>query len=346
MAKLPDFFGIDIGESSIKIAKSDFKSGKIIVNNLGISEVSDDVLQNKSERGIEQLAEKIKEAGKPSGISTRNCVLTIPEAKVFSKLVSLPEMKPEDLEEAIHWAAKPFLPIPIESVNLAYLKVDTKEERGQKLNNYYLVAAPKDLIEYYERLISKVNLRLLAIETQSLAVARYVRAFANLNEDLMIIDIGSVSSMISVTRNNVPVFTQSVNSGSESMTKVIAADYGIDEIQAEKYKRTFGMDTTAGQGKIAKSIEPVVNIIKDEILRTITYYRDKLSGQSLKKIAFTGGGSNVPFLKEYLASAAKLELILRDGKTISVSKDVQSRFKPEEIEVFATAIGLSLKGKI
>ncbi len=346
MARLPEFFGIDLGNSAIKVCESSKRGNSFEITALGSTDIPASLLENQSDQGLENIAEKIMEVVKQAGIRTKGVVMSLPESVIFSRLITLPLMKEQEIEEAVHWAIKPLVPVPLETLNVSYLKIDDIKKTGKEFTNWYVVAAPRELVQRYQVMMNKTKLQLLAVETEALALTRLLFNNYQISGDSFMIDIGADMTNLIIVRNGVVVFSQSVSTGSSSFTKVIASDYGLAEAQAEKYKYTFGLDFEAGEGKIAKSLIPVVDLVVNEITRTMAYYTSKIGGQKIQKLYLTGGGSNLLKLDEYIKSKMGIEVekldILQNGK---ISGKLSKKFDDKALSSFNVAVGLSLKGQ-
>ena len=344
---LPPFFGINIGKDKIKIIQVK-KEGEQKEKLIGIGSVPSSVslVSNESEDGNTELATEISRGAKVAGVDTKNCVISIPELSVYSRLLTLPKVNENEVEESIHYALKPLIPVPIESVNITFLPVDEIKNENGVLVNWYAVAAPKQLVDRDVKILEKAGLNLLAIETESLALVRMVYFCHEIPQgrDVMIIDIGAETTNMIIARNSVVVFSQSVSTGSNAMTKVIAADFGISESEAEKYKVTYGLDFQAGEGKIAKSIEPIVQIILGEISRTLTYLRERISGESVDSVYLTGGGSALKGLDIYMKEKLSLNVMTSNLLShLDIDPKLNTKIGSSEGKEYNVALGLALK---
>lgn len=344
---LPPFFGLNIGKDKIKIAEVDLVNdnrGKLKAIGGVPSSVS--LVSNESEEGATELANEIAKCTKFAGVSTRNCVVAISELSVFSRLLTLPKVADDEIEESIHYALKPLIPVPIDTVNVTFMMVDEVKNPSGDMVNWYAVAAPKPLVERYTKIIEKAGLTLLAIETESLSITRMVFFTHKIpvGKNVMIIDIGAETTNMIIARNSAVIFSQSISTGSNSMTKIIASDFGIDEDQAEKYKVAYGLDFTAGDGKIAKSIEPIVQIILGETSRTLTYLRERIVGEGITSIYLTGGGAGLKGLDAYIKEKLAIDTIITNTlNDIEVDQKLLERVKNSGGKEFNVAIGLALK---
>ncbi|MFS8130888.1 MAG: type IV pilus assembly protein PilM [Candidatus Dojkabacteria bacterium] len=347
MADIPPFFGLNLGHHSLKVAQLKYNGSQVKLETLSSQPTTIGMLDNDSEQGSQKLSEEVLKAIKASNIGTKDCVMSVPEVAVYSRLLSLPKVKDEETEEAIHFSLKTLLPVPLEGVNVSYLDIDEKKLEGNTFVNWYVVAAPKQLIARYQDIMTKAGIELLAIETESLAITRLISHGYQVpaGQTTMIVDFGAENTNIILARNSGVIFSQSVGTGSNAVTKVISSDFGLDPVQAEKYKVTYGIDFAADEGKIAKSIEPIIGILISEIGRTLTYYQEKIGGEPIKDIFLTGGGSGLPKLDEYIKSKTGIETVLVDPlKNIEVDGGMAQKIKEINVRSFNVALGLALKG--
>lgn len=343
---IPEFFGLDLGHNSIKLAQLKRNGDKAQLVDIGSTPTLGGILDNNSEAGLSALSNELSKAHKASGINSKNCVVSVPEVSVFSRLLTLPIVKDEEVSESIHWALKPLIPVPLENVNVSFLQIDEKKVEDKSVANWYVVAAPKSLIDNLKIVMDKASLNLLAVETEALAIARMVAFSNSAIKDLMVLDFGAESSNIILVRNGVVVFSQSISTGSNALTKVIAADFGIDNVQAEKYKTSFGLDFSNGDGKIARSLEPIMKILVSEISRTYTYFKERVGGSEIKNLFLTGGGSLLPKLDEYLTKEVGIPTaIVNPLQNISLSGNVKKEVDQVNIHSYSVAIGLGLKSE-
>lgn len=342
--ELPEFFGLDLGDHSVKIAQVKRKGNGADLQKVGAVALPFGIFENESEDGINQIADTLKKLRQESKITTPNCVAAIPEAPIFSRLLTIPRVDEDKLQETVHWELKPLIPVSLDEVDIAFLEVGQSNQSGQEMVDIYAVASPKNIVEKYKNVLSRAGYNLIALETESLSNARNI-AFNYANEgNAMIVDFGSNSTDVILSRDGVPIFTQTIGTGSDALTKAIASDYGIAENQAEEYKKAYGILFDQGEGKIAKSIEPIMQIIVGEMKRILTYLQQRLTSSQSTSMYILGEGANLPGLPQYLGQQLSLEVILVDPATkLSVSREAKDKLEQLNASGFSVAIGLGLK---
>jgi type IV pilus assembly protein PilM len=346
MAQIPSFFGVNIGKNKIKVAQAKLSGNKANLEAISAVDSSVSLVSDESEKGIEELGKAIIECAKQAKVTTKNCIIAVPELLVFSRLLTLPKVNDIEIEDSIHWALKPLIPVPIEQVNISYLEIDKSRINNNDMVNWYTVAAPKNLIERYQKVCEKSGLNLLAIETEALAMTRlvYFNNQISPSQNILIVDIGAENTNLILARNSSVTFTQSISTGSNNMTKVIASDFGIDEIQAEKYKIAYGLELTEAEGKIAKALDPIMQIVVGEIVRTLGYLKEKIGGVPVSTIYLTGGGSGLRGIESYLSQKVGVNTVAGDPiKNFSISKGIETDVGSNHGREFNVVLGLSIK---
>lgn len=341
----PEFIGIDVANSKIKLAQSKSKGDSFEVERLARVDADINLVDSTDVSAQQTAAELLAETIKKNKFRSKNCVMSIPEKSIFSRLITLPKMAPNELNEGIHWAVKPQVPVSLENLNISYLEIDSFKKDSTDMTNWYVVAAPKDLIERYKTFAGFAGLNLLAIETEALAVIRTIHANYLPQGDYLVLDLGAESTNVILARKRAVVFSQTLSTGSDAITKVISSDFGIDAGEAEKYKLSYGIDFTQGDGKIAKSIQSVVDLIMNEVTRTMSFYREKIDNSQIQTIYVTGGGSKLPGLAEYIKSKVEVApVIVNNFEKIKIDNKLISQIDANQVSGFNVSIGLSLKG--
>ncbi|MBI2426643.1 MAG: pilus assembly protein PilM [Candidatus Kerfeldbacteria bacterium] len=210
----------------------------------------------------------------------------------------------------------------------------------EKAVQVLLTAAPKSLVDRYVTIFQKANLKLVSLETQAFALQRSL--IGNDQSAIMILDIGAVSTDISVVVKGIPVLNRSIDVGGESLTKAIGNSMNVDHARAEQFKRDFGLTNFGDATKIPKAIEFVFSSIVNEIQYVLNLY----SGQhetAIEKIILAGGSAFLPHLTEHLSTTLKIKTYIGDPWARIVYpvdlKPVLAELGPR----FAVALGLAMR---
>ena len=115
--------GIDVGTSSAKIVEATRQGGEFILTNYGelINEGSVRAIHSASIKILDvQVAEIIRHILSEARITTREAVMGIPLFSSFSTLIDLPVMSEEELEKAVTYEARKYIPLPLSKVTFHF----------------------------------------------------------------------------------------------------------------------------------------------------------------------------------------------------------------------------------
>lgn len=343
--KLPEFIGLDIGYSSIKMSQVMFdanNSPRLL--SIGQTSVNKQVNLLKDEKEKKEFADRIKTLKDSLQVKTNKCVVALPESMIFSKIIAVPDMPEDQLEKIIYFEARNHLPIPVEDVNLDHIPITKKTIENRTIQQILLIAAPKNMINLYLEISGLAGLEVLALETESLATARVMTYKMDLSKGALIVDFGSKSIAVAFLHGKNVIFSQSINIGSDSLTQAISKDYNIDPRQADQYKITYGLIQTELEGKIAKSIMPVMQIIVNELNKILNFIKLNLSDFAPSEMFMVGEGALLPGLVSFMNAGLGLPVKLVDPLTVvQVSDMAKNQLGNHPSIGFTVSLGLALK---
>jgi type IV pilus assembly protein PilM len=94
-------------------------------------------------------------------VSATRVAVSLPVAKVFTRVLELPSMKPEDLGQAVRLEAEQYIPVPLPDLYIDYEVI----EMGPDHNEVLMVAAPRAIVDSYIKLFDFMNLEVAVIES-------------------------------------------------------------------------------------------------------------------------------------------------------------------------------------
>lgn len=338
--------GLDIGTTYIKfvelahIGKSSYSLVSVGLTPAPLKGVS-------SEAAIDQetLAVTIKKLLKDGGVKTKSANIALPEAHVFTRIITVPPLSERELASAIKWEAEQYIPLPLEEVNMDFSIVGQSQDKGgNKKLDVLLVAAPKTMIARYTKILDMCNIEITALETEIIAASRsLLSSLPSRPTAMMVVNFGARSTDLSILRNGIINFTRSVPTGGEHFTRALAQDLGFPTPQAEEYKKTYGLQQNQLEGKVYRSLKPLFSVVVDEMKRSITFFQNKYPDEVISMIIVSGGSAKLPGLVTSLAQELGTETIIGNA-WIRVSRD-QKRFGKldDEGAAFVVAVGLAMR---
>ena len=336
------FFGLDIGTSSIKAVELE-KHDKIWwLTRAGEVQSSKKGLISESQVEREQLVESIKKLVKEARIATNNVVAALPESQIFTRVISMPVLTDRELASAIRWEAEQYIPIPLSDVSLAWQVLLRPEKPGADSKmEILLIAAPLPLVDKYITILRMAGLKPLSLETEILAMTRVL--IASSSPTTLLVSIGAFTTDITITRGGILTFTRSIATGGDALTRALETELGFEQLQAEEYKKNYGLLEDQLDGKIYAVLKPVFEIIVGEIRKALANYAAKAADSTVKRAVICGGGAKMPGAVVYLAQELSMEVQMGDP-WVQVAKQSINPKLTEDRAIYAVATGLAMKG--
>lgn len=294
--------GVDIGTTSIKMAELAFENGATRLVNYGTLETFGSLerdnlaLQASSLKLFErETVRYLKHLAERTGISTRKAVASLPAFAVFSTVLEIPPMPEKEIPQALQFKARQYIPLPIGSVSLDWVRVGEQK--------VLLLAVPNDLIAKYQSIFSSAGFSLAGLEVEGVSSARALTVSGGEDDGpALIIDIGARSTGISVADKGLLLLAGQTDFSGATFTHGIASGLGLAPRRAEGLKRERGL-VNVGIGadqELSTLLFPLVDAMLDEAKRLRERYVSSYGGD-VKRVILAGGGANMPGLSGYVA---------------------------------------------
>ncbi len=327
--------GFDISDRSIKFMELINEGSNFSLGRFGEREIPTGVIEGGELKDPAQLSTILQEL--KNKFSLTNVFISLPDDKAYTINLVLPPMKSEEIRGSIELQLEEYIPLPVADVVFDYDLVSPIKD-GVKIEVGVFVL-PKATAEAYLKVFASVDLNILAIETQSGALARSLSISGNLTTTA-IVDIGRSHTAIFLLKNGVVVAAATAPVGGEAITKSLEKNLKIDFAQAEKLKTEKGLSRAIANQDAFFAMITVVSVIKDEIERRVNFWAD----DKINQIILCGGQSTLPGLAEYLEIHLKRPVILGNPwlKVFPAGQAV-AQLKLSEALRYSTAIGLALR---
>jgi len=333
--------GLDIGSKTIKVIELSQNKDKWELKASGIIGYQGKLAeQTQDDKELVPLVEAIRKLFKEAKISSRNVAISLPEPNVFTRTIRFPLLTDAEIASAVKWEAEQYIPIPKEEAVIQHEIIEKKEDTSPAQAVVLLVAAPKKLIEKYSKLIEMCKLNLVVVETGLLAL---VRSLAPPNKTVLLANFGARSTDIAIVKNGKLAFTRSIHTAGEVFTRAVAQALGIQDAQAEEYKRTYGLNESQLEGKVKSALSPVFNMVADEMKKAIQYFQSEEGKVNVDSIMLAGGSAAMPNIAPTLTRLLGIEVVVGNPFT-KVSVDPQaskslSGFAP----FYSVSVGLAMR---
>ncbi len=341
-------FGLDLSDLSVKVVKlqNEGKSENIESYSsvtLAAGCISDGEIQKKDQ--VIAAIKKALESSAPKKIKTNKVICSLPETKVFLRIISIPQMDDAEVNEAVKWEMEANIPLPLDQVYYDWqvLPSDLFIERNKM--SLLVVAIAKVVVDQTIEVLEAAGLDPVGLEIESIAQARSLLSEKDTAFTVLIVDIGDRRTSFSISKGGVPCFTSSIPLSGQSITEAISKGMGVTFENAEKIKIENGIGNNFKNDALFKLVQPVLENFLQEIERNVDFYISGLKySNSIDKIIICGGGSNTKGIVPYFTSRLGREIELGNPwVNMSIGKNLPAIEKAQSVQ-YSTAIGLALKG--
>ena len=337
--------GLDIGSSSVKAVELQRKGSSLQLVSLGYENLQPDTIVDGQIMELNNVSDVISNIFNEHKIKTTRVAAGVSGHSVIVKNIVVPPMSEEELHESFSWHAEEHIPFDIADVNLDYHITATSSEAVAVL----MAACKSEKIANVKQAIQLAGKHPVVIDVDAFALQNCyeVNYRPAPGEVVALLNIGGSTMNINILNGTRSVFARDASVGGNQYTSLLQKELGLSFEQAESVKRGMPLP----EGVEGRDIQPIIESVSDilglEIQKTMDFYRATAEDESgIQKILFSGGGSKLPGLSEYLAKRFELPVEFFDPfKQIQVDA---RRFDPdymrEVVPEMVVAVGLALRG--
>jgi type IV pilus assembly protein PilM len=340
-------FGLDLSDLSVKVVQMKEKGEEKEVISYGSvnippgSIVDGEIIRQDA---VVSAIKKVVAIAGPKKIKTKKVICSLPETKAFLRIITLPEMKENEVCEAIKWEIEANIPMSADQVYYDWQVIDRSLTREKGKINVLVVAFSKKVINEFSETLELAGFSIAGMEIESIAQARSLLQ-ENDSRTSLVVDLGDRRTSLLVIIANIPCFTSSIPISGSGMTEEIARMLNMSFEEAEKTKLAYGIGSVSQEDVIFNSIKPILDGLAVEIERTIDFYLGNLNySSSVDRIIICGGGSNMQGLIPYLSKKLNREVELGNPWINFLSLGKNPIIDKNKSAQYSTAIGLALKG--
>lgn len=333
--------GLDIGSHSIKAIELE-RSGNIFSLLAAGSVPTPTKTTSNAPIDLQSIAYTIKQLVKDAGIRSKTVNVALPESQVFTRVIEVPQLSQRELASAIQWEAEQYIPLPLDQVNLDFSILRDAKDTGNGKMEVLLVAAPKALIERYMKILDMADLEPVVAETEIIASSRSLIRSVPTLKNVMIASIGAQTTDIAILQAGILSVTRSISAGGDALSRGVAQSLDFNPVQAEEYKKTYGLDKTMLEGKLVEAVKPIMDSVSTEMKRAIAYFESKRKTEKVEALILSGGSAKLPGMVSYFAENLGIETLLANPW---VGLRMEQRFGVlvPEGPLFHVAVGLSMR---
>ncbi len=298
------YLGIEIGNACIKL--SEISKDKQLVRFLADS-LPENMVQNGLVVSWDAMADVLRSLIKQHGFSSKNAAIALPDSALYMRRINLPIMNAAQLMTNLPYEFHDFITEDKEEYyyDYAILEILKDEEGKESEMDMIAVAASKSMINHYVGLCKRAGLKLQIIAPHCLAIGRLFRYLAadELENDFAVLDLGAEETRVNIYHKGLYEVTRSIEMGTNRIAQVVA-----DELHCDPHIAQIYMKDNKNHVLESQNVIDCYSEIAIDIMRAINYYTFENRDNTLEKLYYHGGGSNIRPLIDEIANTIQLEV--------------------------------------
>jgi type IV pilus assembly protein PilM len=332
--------GVDIGSTAIKLVQLRTGRSGLILENFGVAAVPAGAIAAGAVLQPEAVAGALRELTARIGLRGKDVAIAVSGNGVIIKRISVPQLEPDAFAQQIEWEARQLVAPPArDDVLIDHTRLRQNPMTGEV--EVLLVAAKKDTVQQYMRVVSEAGLRTVVVDATAFALQNCVEAGQGFTsgETFAVVNVGAAASTISIIAEGMPAYGRDISSGGNLYTEALRG-LGLSIEDAERHKRGAAVSS-----EVAPRMVQVSEAIAAEIQRSLDFFRAAVAEEPLSRIVLTGGSALVGSLRQALAERSRLPVTLLDpfARVKLDTRKIEPAILRPNAPAAAVAFGLALR---
>lgn len=294
---------------------------------------------------VAAVREQVKRALKSCRISVRAddpFVVSIPETQSFLRVIEIPAMADDEIDEAVRWEVAQHIPFGLENVYIDWQDLKSTGHQAKSGRREVQVgAAQRQMIDLLYETLSALNIDIAAFELESQAIIRsLISSELRERQGLLVVDVGASATNVVVHDHGAMRFTATLKHGIVSLARTIDSQDGTIIID-----RLHKLSRQEAQ-RLSDKLLPGMEELAVEIRSIAEFYNSIDAAHEVKEIIITGGGANLPGLDKALIKHFENVHVQRGNPWVNILKGKDAARPPMDVKEsvrFTTALGLALR---
>ena len=340
--RVTQFAGIDVGMYLTKVVQLRYDNERAILENYG-EILNERYFKGKGGAGSgflrypdADIAAIIKDIFTESNITAKEVVLSLPSSSGFIIRITLPKVTAKEVESAVPYEARKYIPMPISEVVLDWYILSSEQ---RDVTEVLLVAVPRSVVEKFKNIAALANVNVRALEIESFSVVRSL--VGHDPTPSAVINLGHYSTTLAIVDEIKLRLSHHFDRGSNELAKALERGLNVNFERAEQIKRDVGLGERMEDKEVSSIIMPFLQALMSDVGRVIDAYNRKAS-RKVQKINLTGGGAQLKGIVEFSAIHFGVEVAKGNPFAHIVTPAFMQPILRQIGPNFSVAVGLAL----
>lgn len=344
--KSPKLVAVDISPLSVRLLELS-KDGKVFhVDSYGIVPLYPNAMVESDIKDVKAVGEAIKQVVARSDTSCRHAIIAVPGSSVITKVIQQDGSLDEDeLEAQVHLEASRYIPYPMNEVSLDFQLLGVNDKKPEKVDIFIAASRAQQVNNRVEALkMGHLTTRIVDVETYAIERACQLITEslpdAGVDKTIVVIDIGSVITGITVLHNLSTIYTREEVFGSQQLTEVMQHRYGLSYQQAILAKK----QGLSADDYVPEVLDPFREAFIPLIRRSLQFFFSATHYSAVDHIVLAGEGAFIPGLTEWVIQRLGISCTIADPLVnMTFSPKVDKPMLLAHAPAFMVCCGLALR---
>lgn len=307
--------GLDVGTNAVRAAEVSLGATPVL-RGFGQVALPPGAVHEGEVVDVGAVAQAIKKLWVATGFRSRSARVGLASPRVIVRVVELPDLPAAEARSALGLQLDEYVPLAPEDTVFDFepIRSDGGESGRQRV---VLAATHRDAICPLIDAVREAGVKVEAVDVVPAALARALGRSRPQQDDAveMIVSVGAGTAVVVAARDGAPIFARTITTvAGGHMTRRIAAELSVSDVEAERLKRREADETSAAVA-VRAAVQPAIDELVDEIADSVDYYLAQEDAAPIARVLVTGGGSLQTHLVGAIALRLHAEVLVADPFT-------------------------------
>ena len=339
--------GLDVSTSSVKLVElGQDRAGNLVLERCGMEPFERGWISDGNIEKFDEVVDATRRLITKSGSKAKNVAMALPASVVISKKIILPGgLSEREMEVQVESEANQYIPFSLDEVSLDFCVVGPSATSAGDVD-VVIAASRKEKVEDRQGLAEAVGLHPVVIDVESyasrLAASRVISRLpgGGLDGVIAIFEIGALTSVMQVLRNDELVYERDQVFGGAQLTQMLVRQYGFTIEEAETKKRAGELPDDYG----STVLKPFVESLAQELERALKFFFTSTPHNRVDYILLAGGTASLPGLTEAVTRHTSFPCqIINPFDGMEMGRSLREKKVLREAPSYLTACGLAMR---
>ncbi len=332
--------GIDISDGSLELVDLGHSAAtSVFVQQRNRVLLSENAIVHGLITDEEILSKSLRELLSISKLSPDSvaAVIALPDSQVIVQMIPLDSMIMPAHRECEMLASEAARSLSA-SIARPIAQWELKKNRNGTFDLCVFITS-KLYVRQWSTFFRKHSIALSVVEMESLSLARALLHTISHDDSVGIIDFGFRTTSLSIHAANGLLYSHALDSGGYHLSGAVAGNAQWTWQEAEAYKDLHGLQSESN------TVYKILRSKIEQLFSELNIY-DVIDNWHPSRLVLTGGGANMPGLREFCQNTFKLPIHLSHLWFIDPhhTKGIAQVMSPRDQNIYAAATGLALRG--